>query len=212
MQIVDIFVIFFSVILVMFSFFMLIQNGKYEIKNFGVYFLFYLAISLVITATLLLVYKDNSVWHDIKRVCLISILGPVAYVDYKEYIIPNKYIVFGLISWVIISISEFMFNGVDTIHIITSELVAAIAVFVATLLCKICIKNSIGAGDVKLFLVVGLLLGLEGIWGAMFLALIVAFVQACYLLIRKKKSKKDCIAFGPAMTIGVLLSVFLTGM
>ena len=64
----------------------------------------------------------------------------------------------------------------------------------------------------KLFIVMGLLLGVRGIWGAMFLSLIVSFFAAIFFLITKKKSKKDEMAFGPALAIGTFLAIFLTGM
>ena len=93
-----------------------------------------------------------------------------------------------------------------------SEVIAAGAIFLATVLCKICIKNSIGAGDIKLFLVMGLFLSLDGIWAAMLFSLVVCFFQVIFLLATKRKTRKDSIAFGPAVTIGTLLSIFMTGM
>ena len=74
------------------------------------------------------------------------------------------------------------------------------------------IKNGIGFGDMKLFIVMGLMLGLDGIWGAVFLALIVSFLIAAFALITKKKTRKDAIPFGPALVIGTYLSICLSGM
>jgi prepilin signal peptidase PulO-like enzyme (type II secretory pathway) len=74
------------------------------------------------------------------------------------------------------------------------------------------IRNSIGFGDMKLFLVMGLLLGTRGIWGAVFLSLIVIFFISVFALITKRKSRKDLIPFGPALVIGTYLAVYLTGM
>ena len=96
--------------------------------------------------------------------------------------------------------------------ILLSEIIAAAALFIAAVLCTLCIKNSIGYGDIKLFIVMGLLLGLTGIWSAIFLSLIVSFVVSVYFLITKKKGRKDLIPFGPALVIGTYLSVCLSGM
>ena len=52
------------------------------------------------------------------------------------------------------------------------------------------------------------MLGVRGIWGAMFLSLIVSFFAAIFFLITKKKSKKDEMAFGPALAIGTFLAIF----
>ena len=95
---------------------------------------------------------------------------------------------------------------------VVSEVIATLALLIAMCLCRICIKNSIGYGDIKLFIVIGLMLGLEGIWGAVFMSLLVSFFVALFLLICKKKKRTDSIPFGPAIALGTFLSVFLTGM
>ena len=93
-----------------------------------------------------------------------------------------------------------------------AEVVAAVAIALAAFLCSICMKNSIGYGDIKLFIVMGLLLGMNGIWSAVFVSLIVAFFAAIALLITKKKGRKDVVPFAPAIVIGTYVSVILTGM
>ena len=82
----------------------------------------------------------------------------------------------------------------------------------AAVLCGVLIKNSVGFGDMKLFVVMGLLLGTQGIWSAVFLSLIVSFIAAVFLLATKRKTKKDAIPFGPALVLGTYLAAYLTGM
>ena len=93
-----------------------------------------------------------------------------------------------------------------------TEVIASAVLFLVAVLCALIVKNSIGGGDMKLFVVMGLLLGLQGTWGAIFLSLIVSFIVAVALLITRKKSRKDAIPFGPALAAGTYLSIFLTGM
>ena len=100
---------------------------------------------------------------------------------------------------------------VSCVRTLASCLFAA-ALLLASLLCILVVKNGIGFGDMKLFVVMGLLLGLDGIWGAIFMALIVSFFIALYVLITKKKTRKDAIPFGPALVIGTYLSICLSGM
>ena len=90
--------------------------------------------------------------------------------------------------------------------------IAAGALLLASVLCALCLRNSIGFGDMKLFLVMGLMLSLDGIWGAVFLSLVASFFISGYLIITKKKTRKDAIPFGPAIAIGTYLSVCLSGM
>ena len=92
-----------------------------------------------------------------------------------------------------------------------SEVIAAAGLAAAALLCGLLLKGSIGFGDIKLFIVMGLLLGLEGIWSAIFISLIVSFIISVYLLATKKKSRKDAIPFAPALMIGTYISIIITG-
>lgn len=167
---------------------------------------------VIITCVLELKFVNNSFLFNIKRVGILAILWAVAYIDAKSYRIPNEFIVFGLILRVALLPFEFIFTEGDVLAVILADLIAAAALFVAAALCKMCIKNSIGSGDIKLFIVMGLFLGLDGIWSAIFMSLIVSFFIALYLLIRKKKTRKDSIPFGPAVAAGTFISVFFSGM
>lgn len=212
MQLIDVGIFIIALLLYLISFYMLIRDEKYRKKSLVIYACVYLIVELAVTAMLQFFYINNVVIHNLKRICLISILGPIAYVDCKEYIIPNKFIILGLVYRAVLLPLEFLLVGRASLAVILSEVVAAGAIFLAAILCKVCIKNSIGSGDIKLFLVMGLFLSLDGIWGAILFSLFVCFFQVIFLLLTKKKTRKDSIAFGPAMTIGTLLSIFMTGM
>lgn len=158
------------------------------------------------------IYKDNGILMSVKRLALLSMLWPIAYIDYKTYRIPNAFILFGVICRVIILMLELIFESQFVWMTLLSEVIAAVALLLAAGLCALCIKNSIGFGDMKLFIVMGLMLSLNGIWSAIFLSLIVSFFISAFLLITKKKTRKDAIPFGPAIVIGTYLSVCLSGM
>lgn len=165
-----------------------------------------------IAVSLSLLYDENTYLMNIKRIVLLSLLWPVAFIDYKAYRIPNLFIIAGLSYRGIIFLFEliFAYDGIWMQGL--SELVAAGALALAAALCGLLLKNSIGFGDVKLFIVMGLLLGLDGIWSAIFASLVVSFIISLVLLITKKKTRKDAIPFAPAIMIGTYISVFLTGM
>lgn len=156
-------------------------------------------------------YKDNDIFVSIKRLALLCVIWPVAYIDFKTYRIPNTFIIFGLACRVVLLPFELLFSDQIMPNVI-SELIAAGALLLACILCAVCLKGSIGFGDMKLFVVMGLLLGLEAIWSAVFTALLISFVISAFLLITKKKTRKDAIPFGPAIVIGTYISICLTGM
>lgn len=157
-------------------------------------------------------YEDNSIFVNIKRLALLCIIWPLAYIDFATYRIPNAFIIFGLILRVAIFPFELLFSTGSVWMTLLSEIIAAAALFIAAILCSVVVKDSIGFGDIKLFIVMGLFLSLEGIWGAIFSSLIISFFISVFVLITKKKSRKDAIPFAPAIVIGTYLSVCLTGM
>lgn len=177
-----------------------------------VYFSFTSVLVMGIAVMLSNFYTTNILIENVKRVCLLSMLAPIAYVDSKELRIPNKMIILGLIyRAIVIPIELFTYSGIRDSYIV-SDIIAAALISVAAMLCRLVLHGGIGAGDIKLFVVMGLFLGLEGIWSSMFCTLIATFIVSVILLITKRKTKSDSIAFGPFLAIGTMLSVFLTGM
>jgi len=58
----------------------------------------------------------------------------------------------------------------------------------------------------------GLFQGIVGVISSLFLSLLVSFFVAIALLITRKKTRKEAIAFAPSVLIGTAVSMFLTGM
>ena len=171
-----------------------------------------IAITILISIFFPKFYSDNSIWVNIKRMVLLSILWPIAYIDFKTLRIPNLFVVYGLVCRFVIMVFELFVENPYIWTNLLSEVIAVVALLLAAGLCSLIVKNGIGFGDMKLFIVMGLMLGLDGIWGAIFLALIVSFFFAMFVLITKKKTRKDAIPFGPALVIGTYLSICLSGM
>lgn len=189
------------------------KNNILPMSKIGIaYVILMFFVTIGIGVALCLIYKDNTVLHNMKRLALLNILWPVAFVDFKTYRIPNLFLIVGALYRVVILMFECFFDQQELKYVIRDEFVASIALFVAAVLCAVIIKNSIGFGDIKLFLLMGLMLGIRGVWGAVFLALFISMLISIFLLITKKKTKKDAIPFGPAIMLGTYLSVFLTGM
>ena len=197
----------------------LVKEGEYS-QAMGVSLslpaLIYSALCIILTVVIAVffpkVYPDNSIWINVKRMMLLAIIWPIAYIDLKTMRIPNLFVIYGLICRGVILIFEFFFGNPYIWQSLLSEVIASGALLLAAGLCALVIKNGIGFGDMKLFIVMGLMLSLDGIWSAVFLALIVSFFIALFVLITKKKSRKDAIPFGPALVIGTFLSICLSGM
>jgi len=190
------------------------ENGRVPVKRYFliIYSACFLLANMAIAFLFTKVYYTNSLLFSLKRFGVLALLWPVALIDWKTYRIPNRFILAGLTIRGMLFIGELFLDGDVIWGNLISEVIAAGALGLATLLCSVCLKNSIGYGDIKLFLVMGLLLGMSGIWSAIFMSLIVAFITALILLIGKKKGKKDVVPFAPSIMIGTYISVILTGM
>lgn len=171
---------------------------------------FMLIMNLTLCNILTAIY-DNHLAIDLKLMFLITILWPIALIDYKEKRIPNTILKILLLARVLFLVPE-MIIAEKLTYLFLSMLIAAVAIFIASMACCFLMKNSIGMGDVKLFIIMALYMGLEGIWSAIFCALLVSFFIAIYLLASKKVKRKDSIPFAPAILAGAYLAVFLTGL
>lgn len=180
-------------------------------KGLILYSIVMVLITVAVSVVETIVYDDIGIWARIKAIALLAIIWPIAYIDLKTYRIPNSFIIFGLITRALIFPFE-LINVSQPWLVLLFDVIAAAALLIAAFLSSLCIKNAIGYGDMKLFVVMGLMLGMEGVWTAVFLSLIVSFIAAVYLLVTKKKSKNDLIPFGPALVIGTFISVCLTGL
>lgn len=180
--------------------------------TFKIYGICMILLAMGLSVFLYCFYQENSFLFTLKRVLLLALVWPIAYTDFATYRIPNIFIVCGLAERGLVLGAELVFDREHLIPGLLGEVAASLALFAAAGVCVIIAKNSIGGGDMKLFVVMGLFLGLQGIWGAVFFSLLVSFVIVIVLLITGKKSRKDVIPFGPALMIGTYLSIFLTGM
>jgi leader peptidase (prepilin peptidase)/N-methyltransferase len=178
-----------------------------------VYFTVTTVVCLGVALALALIYPHNTFIFNMRRLCLLSLLAPAAFIDYKTYRIPNAFIAAGIAYWALLFAAETIITGAGgMLRIAGANLLTAGALAAAAFLCGIAVRGSIGAGDVKLFMVMGLLLSVEGIWGAVLLSLAVSFVISAGLLLTKKKTRKDTLPFAPALAAGTFISVLLTGM
>ncbi len=166
-------------------------------------------LNLALGNALVAIYSNHIV-TDIKSMLIVTALWPIALIDFREKKIPNAILKMLVYFRVLILIPELILVD-NSVQIVISGAVAAFAIFLAAVAVGLLMKGSIGMGDVKLFIVLGLYLGLEGIWSAVFCSLIVSFFISVYLLATKKVGRKDSIPFAPAIMLGTFLSVFLTG-
>lgn len=189
----------------------LTETKPYLSRSDIIYCIFAFVSTIAVAIWLLVHFRYVDLIFMIKRVAIISVLLVAAYYDKASYRIPNKLIMFGLLGRVVLLIFELLFSSESIYSVFISEFAGAGALLLFSVIGLLITRNGIGMGDIKLFILMGLFQGLVGVVSSIFISLTVTFVYSLFLLITKKKSKKDYVAFAPCILVGTFISVVLLG-
>ncbi len=140
---------------------------------------------------------------------MLLLLATMAWVDFREKIIPNHLILVGLLLWVIEVLVELCVFAVDIRTILLfSALGGGIwgGIFVIIALLT---KTALGMGDAKMFFVIGLIYGLNNTYAILLISLLIMAVISIVLLILKKVDRKTAVPMAPFVLIGFILCIFL---
>lgn len=134
------------------------------------------------------------------KIGFICVLFGLSLCDLNTYEIPDGFIIFGIIWWLLFRI----IRGFDIKQIGLSILFGFIVAFVVLLLSlildKILKKETLGGGDIKLLFLCGIYLDLVGSLFNIFFACILGLVFILLL-------KKDKIPFGPCISMATYFSL-----
>lgn len=175
----------------------------------------FLSAEIIAMGILLLMFQ--TIYHlqmisQIKLISLISILFPIAAIDFRLQKIPNKLLLIALIVRGLIFLIECILSLSNAMTVLKDSLLGAFVIAAFFLLILLIFKNSIGMGDIKLFAMMGLYQGFLGAATSVFFSLLISSVISAFLLItRKKKSRKDTIPLGPSVLLGTIFAMGLTG-
>lgn len=138
-------------------------------------------------------------WMTLISFAFVMILVAISMIDLDTMTIPNSLIIACLIICVIL----YPFIDVSLID----RIIGFFAVSLPLYLLNFIIPDCFGGGDIKLLAVCGLMLGWVDLLVGMFIAIIIAGVYAGYLMLSKKVSRKDHIAFGPYICFGMFIAL-----
>lgn len=131
----------------------------------------------------------------------ISLLVIITVSDIAYMLIPDKILLFFLIPLIVLRVFEPLSPWWDSI-------VGAVVGFGVLFLIAIVSKGGMGGGDIKLFLVIGLVLGWVPTLLTLFLASIIGTVIGVISLRRTKQGRKTPIPFGPSIAIAAIIAYF----
>ncbi len=170
-----------------------------------------LAIMVVISIHIYEQNPEENIWYVLKRVSCLGMLFPAAAIDAKVHKIPNKLLLAYLGMRVVILMCEAVFYSDVFLDMVINEAISVVLILVIAFGCRLVVKNGICMGDIKLMALMAMLLGSQSLINALFVSMWICFFEAVGLMLIKKKSKKDSIAFAPSVFLGTMISMFLIG-
>ncbi|ADU31342.1 prepilin peptidase [Evansella cellulosilytica] len=131
----------------------------------------------------------------------ISLLMIITVSDLKTMLIPDKVLIIFLVIFIVLRL----------VHPLTpwwDSLLGASVGFGVLLLLAIVSKGGMGGGDIKLFGVIGIILGFYGVLVTLFLASFIGAIVGGIGLVTKKVRRGNPIPFGPFIAVGAIISYF----
>lgn len=145
----------------------------------------------------------------VRYLLLLALLYPIALRDAREKIIPNRWLVYIVVIRAVLFTAEiicFPDLWLENVRFtLSGGLVSGLIFFMAYVVSR----HAIGMGDVKLFAVIGMCLGVKTTYLVMIVSLILSAVYGGCMVLRKKKSMKDEISFGPFAAAGTFLIMLI---
>ena len=131
--------------------------------------------------------------------CVITCVG---FIDHDTMIIPDSLCIIAAI----IGVLAMIFTDASPWY---SHLAGAFIVSVPLFIIAFFVPGAFGGGDIKLMAACGLYLGFADVIFAFFVGTVVGGLYAVHLLMTNKKGRKDHLAFGPWLCIGVAAAIFV---
>lgn len=138
---------------------------------------------------------------------IISILLVISFIDYYYRIIPDLLVIIIFLSTISYKIISFLLHKTP-FNLLNSTL-ALLLGGTLFLIIAIASKGGMGGGDIKLISSLGFILGLKKVVLNIFLSFIIGAIFSIFLMLFKKKGKKDTISFGPFINMAFITTLFL---
>lgn len=130
------------------------------------------------------------------------ILTAIAFIDMENMTIPNS-LIFALIIPAVLLIIFMPDVSIE------NRIIGFFCISIPMLVLSAIIKGAFGGGDIKLVAVCGIILGWKNIISATIIAILMAGLFVIWLLISKRTDRKAHFAFGPFLSLGIIIALFL---
>lgn len=154
-------------------------------------------------------FYDHSFWYMLKRLVVVLLLIPVAYVDYKKQIIPNKLQLFGVGIFAMFTLVDVLVFKFPIKEVLLESAKGMLLGGGVLLCCMLLSRGGMGMGDVKLLSVLGLILGWVAAFNIIFWSVFCIAVYGIVMLCTKKASRKTMVPMAPFVLLGMLITIFV---
>lgn len=171
----------------------------------------YTAVALLVTAALCVEFYllEYSFLKILRYAVLAGALFLLAWIDQKSKRIPNKILAGLIAARIVILVFEWMVFPDLGLSLLFSSVAGALIGGGMFMVCYLISRGGIGAGDVKLFAVIGWIVGSGSILTVSFLTVMVSAGYSIIMLLLKKTSLKEEIPFAPFILVGTVLTMAL---
>ena len=148
---------------------------------------------------------------ELIKYCLLApMLLSVAYIDYKEKIIPNRLVLtmaeVGMLLTFIFGLSDINLAMDMLLGMITGTVIFGILTLLGRMVSG---KDSMGMGDVKLMAALGLFFGSSNILVVSIMSFLIGAIISIILILSKRRKINEYIPFGPFIVIASFVSIFV---
>ena len=144
----------------------------------------------------------------------VALLVAIAVIDLEHRLIPNRLVIPSVLVllvlapfWPELGIDRALVFEQAHVSSLTNSLAAGGGALLVFLAVKVVYPTGMGAGDVKMAGMLGLLVGYPGIAVALWTALVVGGAVAVGLLALGGRSRKDAMPFGPFLSAGGIMAL-----
>lgn len=150
-------------------------------------------------------WRLHPAWAEFLPVMIVvTLLVIIALVDLTVRRIPNQ-LVLVLFFWAVI---QSLWTGHPSLTRLALGTLVGGGIF---LLIAIAGRGALGMGDVKLAAALGAVLGYPAVINALFAGVIAGGVSALVLILMRRISRKDYMAYGPYLALGAILVLVQLG-
>lgn len=156
------------------------------------------------------VYKgDGSVFMFLMLVLMLYGMSVLCMIDYWKRIVPNRILLVWLMLWVICIGAYGVYDMNAMLRHMLGVILGLIFCMFSFGFCYLISRGSMGAGDVKLSILMGIYMTSEYVVGAVLYGCVLSAVFSLVMLVSKKITRKTCIPFVPFLYLGVIVRCFM---